>query len=133
MPQKLSCELKVRSYELDAYGHVNHAVFLNYFEQARVEYLEQKNMSFGSLREEGYIFIIVRAEVDYIKPLSVGDRIVIEGEITDVGNSSITIEQEIVEQSGGELVSRGKFVAVFVDRETGKPIPVPASFRSAFL
>ena len=69
----------VRSYELDAYGHVNHAVFLNYFENARVEYLAQKNMSFRSLMEEGCIFIIVRAEVDYIKPLIESERIDIVG------------------------------------------------------
>jgi len=95
MKKKLSCELKVRSYELDAYGHVNHAVFLNYYEQARVEYLEQRNISFESLWREGFVFVIVRAEVDYIKPLRNGERIVISGEIVNAGNTSITVNQEI--------------------------------------
>jgi len=133
MKKKLSYELKVRSYELDAYGHVNHAVFLNYYEQARVEYLEQRNISFESLWREGFVFVIVRAEVDYIKPLRNGERIVISGEIVNAGNTSITVNQEIYRIPARELISRGKFVAVFVDREGGQPVPIAESFRKAFL
>ena len=125
--------MRVRSYELDAYGHVNHAVFLNYFENARVDYLAQKGMSFRSLMEEGCIFIIVRAEVDYIKPLIESDRIEIVGEIEKVGNTSITIRQEMSRLPERELVCRGRFVAVFVDRTSGDPTPVPESFKKAFL
>lgn len=133
MSQNLTCELKVRSYELDAYGHVNHAVFLNYFEQARVEYLEQKNMSFKSLWREGFVFIIVRAEVDYLKPLTVSDRIAIVGEIEKVGHTSVTIRQEMFKLPENDLVSRGRFVAVFVDRASGQPLPIPESFQRAFV
>ena len=133
MKNKLSCEMRVRSYELDAYGHVNHAVFLNYFENARVDYLAQKGMSFRSLMEEGCIFIIVRAEVDYIKPLIESDRIEIVGEIEKVGNTSITVRQVMSRLPERELVCRGRFVAVFVDRTSGDPTPVPESFKKAFL
>ncbi len=129
---ELSCELKVRSYELDAYGHVNHAVFLHYFEQARVEYLEQKRLSFKSLWDEGYVFIIVRAEVDYYKPLSASDRIEIAGRIEKIGKTSVTILQEMYKLPDRPLVSRGRFVAVFTDRHTGQPVPVAQSFRAAF-
>ncbi len=133
MTSKLTCELKVRSYELDAYHHVNHAVFLNYYEQARVEYLEQQDMSFISLAREGFVFIIVHAEVDYLKPLGMSDRISISGEITEVGNSSVTIVQEIRKLPGEELIGKAEFVAVFVDRNSGQPVAVPDSFRKAFL
>jgi YbgC/YbaW family acyl-CoA thioester hydrolase len=132
MPRQLSCELKVRSYELDAYGHVNHAVFLHYFEQARVEYLEQKNLSFKSLWEEGYVFIIVHAEVDYFEPLTVSDRIEIVGRIEKIGKTSVTILQEMFKSPERILVSRGKFVAVFTDRRTGQPVPIAESFLEAF-
>jgi YbgC/YbaW family acyl-CoA thioester hydrolase len=133
MKQKLSCEMGVRSYELDAYGHVNHAVFLNYFENARVAYLAQKGMSFRSLMEEGCFFIIVRAEVDYIKPLIESERIDIVGEIERVGNTSITVVQEMFKLPARDLVCKGRFVAVFADRKTGEPTPVPESFKKAFL
>jgi acyl-CoA thioester hydrolase len=125
--------LKVRSYELDGFGHVNHAVFLNYYEQARVEYLEQQGLSFASLMAEGYFFVIARAEVDYFLPITTHDRIEIGGVIEEVGESSVTLRQEIRKIPDGDLVSRGKFVAVFLDRETRQPVRVADSFKRAFL
>lgn len=133
MKATLSCELKVRSYEMDAYGHANHAVFLDYYEQARVEYLEQKGLSFGSLWREGYLFVIVRAEIDYVKPLTVWDRIQILGQIKGVGHSSVTLQQEIRRLPKREIISRANFVAVFLDKNTGQPVPPPESFQKAFL
>lgn len=133
MERKLSCELKVRSYELDGFGHVNHAVFLNYYEQARVEYLEQHGLSFASLWDEGYLFVIAKAEVEYLKPLTTLDRIEITGVIGEIGSSSVTVHQKIHKLPGGELVSRGKFVAVFLDQKTHQPTQISESFRRAFL
>ncbi len=133
MKQKLTCELKVRSYELDGYGHVNHAVFLNYFEQARVEYLEQRGLSFSSLWKEGFFFVIARAEIDFLKPLDMSERIEIQGEIIDVGSTSVTLQQKIFRLPEKELVCRGKFIAVFLDRHTKEPVAVAESFRKAFL
>jgi YbgC/YbaW family acyl-CoA thioester hydrolase len=133
MERKLSCELKVRSYELDGFGHVNHAVFLNYYEYARVEYLEQHGLSFASLWDEGYLFVIAKAEVEFLKPLTTLDRIEITGVIDEFGSSSVRLRQEMHKLPGGELVSRGKFVAVFLDRKTQQPTQVSESFRRAFL
>jgi YbgC/YbaW family acyl-CoA thioester hydrolase len=133
MKRNLTCKMKVRSYELDAYGHVNHAVFLNYYEQARGEYLEQAGLSFGSLWDDGFVFVIVRAEVDYIKPLAMSDQIEISGEIEEIGNTSVTLRQEIYKIPERELISRGRFTAVFLDRRTQEPAPAPESFRKAFL
>ncbi|MFH1862108.1 MAG: thioesterase family protein [bacterium] len=132
MKERLFCEFKVRSYELDAYGHVNHAVFLNYYEQARLEFLEQKGLSFHTLWEEGYIFVIVRAEIDYFKPLAISEQIIIGGELESIGTTSLTLHQEIVRSFDQDVVSRAKFVAVFLDRSTQKPAPVPESFLRAF-
>ena len=140
MKPKLACQIKVRSYpergaslELDAYGHVNHAVFLNYFEQARAEYLEQRGISFQSLWREGFFFVIARAEVDYLKPLALSDRIEISGEIASLGSTSVILIQEITKLPDKEPVCRGTFVAVFLDRQTLEPVGVPNSFRKAFL
>jgi acyl-CoA thioester hydrolase len=133
MDQRFTTLLKVRSYELDAYGHVNHAVFLNYFEQARVEFLEQQQLSFGSLWDDGYIFVIVRAEVDYLHPLLMFDEIEIHTEITGIGNTSVTLSQDTHKLPGETLVCRGKFVAVFLDKKSRKPVSVPDRFRKEFL
>ena len=126
------CCLIVRSYELDAYGHVNHANFLNYFEQARVEFLEQRDLSFSSLWDEGYAFVIVRAEVDYRQPLFMSDEMEIHTEIIGIGNTSVTLSQRIIKNPGNALISMGRFVAVFLDKLSRQPVRVPDRFRKEF-
>ncbi|RJP75641.1 MAG: acyl-CoA thioesterase [Candidatus Zixiibacteriota bacterium] len=132
MTPPLTCELKVRSSDLDAYGHVNHAAFLEYYEQARVEYLEQRGLSFPGLWQAGIGFVIARAEVDYHQPIGLSERILIEGNIESVGRTSVTLRQSMYRLPGRERVSRARFVAVFLARETGRPTPVPEAFRRAF-
>ncbi len=132
MAKPLTCELQVRSADLDAYGHVNHAIYLQYYEQARVEYLEQCGLSFRSLWEQGYLFVIARAEVDYHQGLDLSQRITIPGEIGEMGNSSVIFMQRILLLPGEELISSARFVAVFVDRSTNRPVIVPENFRRIF-
>lgn len=133
MNPSLSAELKVRSYELDAYGHVNHAVFLHYYEQARLEYLESRGISFRTWWDEGYMSVIARAEVEYLQPLEMSQRIVIPGEIEQAGETSLVLHQEILRLPDLEPVSKARFVLVFLSRQTGRPVPLPESFRKAFL
>ena len=69
--------LKVRSYELDSYGHVNHAVYLNYFEVARFEAMEAHGLSRSSMFERGLKIYVVRIEVDYLAQVFFGDALTI--------------------------------------------------------
>ncbi|MBU1880953.1 acyl-CoA thioesterase [bacterium] len=132
MALELSSKLRVRSSDLDPFGHANHAAFLEFYEHARLEYLMQKDLSFQKLMRMGYLFPVVHAEVDYLKPLMVMDEIEIVGRLEALGRTSITLIQEMYRLPGRELVSKAKFVAVFIDRETGQPVVVPAEFKAAF-
>ena len=46
-------ELKVRFYELDPYGHLNHSAFIQFFETGRVELLDEVGLDLGGLRGPG--------------------------------------------------------------------------------
>ena len=54
----------VRTSELDSFGHVNHAVYLNYFEHARFEALKEAGFSWSVLDEKEWAIFVVRIEVD---------------------------------------------------------------------
>ena len=56
----------VRTSELDSFGHVNHAVYLNYFEHARFEALKRAGFPWDLLGERGWAIFVVRIEVDYL-------------------------------------------------------------------
>ena len=69
--------LTVRGYELDSYGHVNHSVYLNYFEQARWELIKKAGL-YDQLEKAGIKLVVVKAEVRYVKELRLLDELIVQ-------------------------------------------------------
>lgn len=66
-------QLKVRDYECDLQGVVNNAVYQNYLEHARHEYLSSKETSFKELTEKDILLMVSRIEMDFKRSLTAGD------------------------------------------------------------
>jgi len=71
-------EMAVRDYECDLQGVVNNAVYQNYLEHARHEYLKSIGIDFAALAAQGINLVVTRVEIDYKSSLSSGDRFVVE-------------------------------------------------------
>jgi acyl-CoA thioester hydrolase len=67
-------DFKVRDYECDLQGVVNNSVYQNYLEHARHEFLLSRSMDFAELSRQGINLVVVRAELDYMRPLKSGDE-----------------------------------------------------------
>jgi acyl-CoA thioesterase FadM len=57
LPAKAHCQLKVRHYECDPLGHVNHAVYVHYFEVARLAAMAAAGLSFTEILTQGYTIV----------------------------------------------------------------------------
>jgi acyl-CoA thioester hydrolase len=107
--------------DLDAAGHVNNAVFLTYFEHGRTAYWLE--MTAGE--SPGDIgFIVARTECDFIRQLSLRERIEIGTRIGRIGNTSIEFDSE-VRLRDGELVARGRVVVVHFSWQANRKQPIP--------
>ncbi|ABK98700.1 acyl-CoA thioesterase [Pelobacter propionicus] len=73
-----SIEMAVRDYECDMQGVVNNAVYQNYLEHARHEYLKSIGIDFADLTARGINLVVTRAEIDYRMSLKSGDRFAVE-------------------------------------------------------
>lgn len=124
-------EFRVRSYELDSYGHVNNASYLNYLEYARMTALLEKNFSLKSMREKGYVVVIRRVEIDYKFPLFLNDEVLVKTYTSESRNTSGTFIQEIHNQTHGRIAAEARVTWVFTNL-SGKPIPIPQEIRDAF-
>lgn len=120
--------LRVRFHELDAYGHVNHGVYLNYFEQARVELLDELGFGLGVLRERGIQLVVVEVTVRFRSPAGLGDRLVVQTELDTLRRASSTWRQRLLR--GDEVLAEATVRSAATD-DTGRPIRPPADLVSA--
>lgn len=121
---------RVRSYELDALGHVNHAVFFNYFEQARFEALEAGGFPAAELGRRGWSVVVVHAEADFRREATQGDELLVRTRVEDTRRTSMRLTQEVIREDDGERIALGAVVAVWLGRE-GRPMAVPEEVRRA--
>ncbi len=123
--EEFKTELKVRSYECDMYGHVNNAVYLQYCEYARVEFLEQLGFTLVKLKQSGILLPIVRIEIDYRKPLYSNEIIEVTVKWVKRGRSSAVFEQKIIKKATRQVAARAMVTWVSTDLK-GKTKAVPS-------
>jgi len=121
--------IAVRTPELDSFGHVNHAVFLNYMEHARFLALEEAGFVWSSLDENGWQIFVVRIEVDYLAEAKRGDELLIRTWADSFRRTTMVLAQEIVRAEDLEtVVARARVTAVWIGPD-GRPARAPGHVR----
>ena len=90
---------KVRDYECDLQRIVNNAVYQNYLEHARHEFLLSKKVDFAALADEGLNLVVIRAEVDYKRSLTSGDEFYVGVNFSMHDRVRFKFDQTIVRKS----------------------------------
>ncbi len=126
MPEpSFSLEMKVRDYELDAQGVVNNAVYLNYLEHCRHEFLLSRGIDFIRLAREKVFLVVVRAEIDYKAPLRGGDEFRVGLDLERLSPLRFAFVQNIYRRKDGRLVLAARTIGTAVN-EKGRPFLPPA-------
>ncbi len=127
--KKFQCSIEVRFADLDAYGHVNNAKYFTYLETARTKlFLE----NFVDFMNEGVLFIVVRAECDFKKPIRLQDAVQIGLWVSTVGKTSFEVDY-LIEDPQGRLYATAKTVMVAFDQKKNQPTALPEKFTQMFL
>jgi acyl-CoA thioester hydrolase len=109
-------------------GHVNNAVYLSYFESARVAYGLHLT---GTPDIGGLTFIVAEATVTYLRQAGYGDELEVGARVSRIGTKSFTMEYGLRDRRTGDLVARGSTVLVWFDYAANRSMPVPEAFRAA--
>ena len=96
--------LKVRDYECDMDHVVNNAVYLNYLEHARHEFLRDRGIQFGELSKRGISLVVTRVEADFKASLTSGDTLVIRTRLQRQGRIRLQFQQSIHRSPDGRLM-----------------------------
>ena len=100
-------EVRIYYEDTDCGGVVYYANYLKYFERARTQYLEERELSVAGLMDQGTVFVVVRAEVDYRSPARYGETLVIDTVISDMSVASFTFTHVVKEKCSGRVVVEG--------------------------
>jgi acyl-CoA thioester hydrolase len=110
----------VRDYECDLQGVVNNAVYLNYLEHARHEFLKSHGVDFAVVTRQGIHLVVVRAELDYKASLTPSDEFSVTTRFEREGKLKIVFFQEIIRHSEQALMLTAKITATAIN-EAGRP------------
>ena len=95
--------LRVRFYELDPYGHVNHSIYVQYFESARVRLLSDIGFGLDRLQQDGFLIVVSRINTRFLASAVLDDELVVETELATTRRVSATWAQRI--RRGEELIA----------------------------
>ena len=124
--------MKIRIYyeDTDCGGVVYYANYLKYFERARTEFIRERGIDLAKLMEEGFLFTVSRAEVDYKAPAYYGDMLHVVTELAEVARASFTFSHTITRDGDGKRIVEGRAKLVCV-KEGGKPVRLPDELQKA--
>lgn len=120
--------ITTRWMDNDPYGHVNNVVYYAYFDAVVNRCLIERGVL--DFRHGHVIGLVVKTSCDYFASIAFPDDIVAGLRVARIGNSSVHYDLAIYRAGGEDPVAQGRFVHVYVDRETRRPVPLSDAMRA---
>lgn len=118
--------IEVRFKDIDMMGHVNNAVYLTYFENARAGYWKALGTRVG--RPES-TYVLAQAECDYRSPATLDDELGCHIRVTRFGRTSFAFQYVVRDEKSGRTIVEGRSVQAMYDYDKGKPRPIDDDLR----
>lgn len=133
MPLTHKRTFRVRSYECDAYGHVNHTNYLRYMQEAALDASAAVGYDEARYDALGHIWVIHETNIEYLRPLRFGDSVEVTTWVDDFRRVRSRRMYELRSVASGELVATASTDWVYIERATLRPARVPQEMIAAFL
>ncbi len=119
--------LVVRGYECDSYNHVNNAVYLNYLEHARMDFLHQVGFDYKGVFAAGFHMYVTEINIKYKASALLDDVLTIEVKPTKLKRISGEFSQ-VVKKEDGTICAEARVTWACIDSKTGRPCKMPEEF-----
>lgn len=132
MPKTYSWRFKVRTYELDQFGHVNNVNYISYLEEAATQASAAAGYPIDWYWQNGYIWLIRKWTIRYYQTAVYGDELEAVTWVSDLRRVRSNREYVLNRVGDGEKVVRARTDWVYVNAETHQPARIPDHFQAAF-
>lgn len=123
-------EVKIYYEDTDCGGVVYHANYLRYFERARTEYFAERGLFLRDYMQQGIIFVVARAEVNFERPAHYGDTLAISSQIEQVKKVSFVFNH-VVHRKGEDAVLVRASIKLGCVNGARKPTRIPSTIFAA--
>jgi acyl-CoA thioester hydrolase len=124
-----SVPVQLRFNDADSLGHINNSVYFSFYDLGKSEYF--KVVRGKKLNTQDIDIVVVHAEVDFLAPVFLSDEIEVQTTVSEIGNKSFTLYQQITEKSTKKAKCVCKTVMVGFDFETQTSISISNEWRKA--
>lgn len=118
--------IKVKTYDIDYLGIAHNMVYIRWLEDLRTALLEER-LPMEELLAAGISPVLVRTEIDYRRPVRIGDRPLGCVWVENLSHTRWTVATEILVE--GQVAAASKQKGYFVELETMRPVRVPQPLR----
>ena len=128
-------QIRVRNFEVDSQGIVHNAIYLEYCETGRVEYIRELGIKLlpGGVFDNGIKVMVKRNEITYHYPARIDDLIDVYTRISFIKNSSFCFEHLLVNPKTNNIYCFNKSIQVNLNPDTDTPERIADKYRNLFM
>ncbi|MGM0986175.1 MAG: acyl-CoA thioesterase [Pseudomonadota bacterium] len=123
--------LRVRGYHLDGYGHVNNARYLEFLEEGRWGYFDDRPGLAAFLQRGDVAFVAVNLNIDYRRAAVAGDDLEVLTRLAELGSRRARMHQEIRQVRDGRTVASADITFVLLDVAVNRAMEIGGEIRAA--
>jgi acyl-CoA thioester hydrolase len=120
--------IQIRFTDVDRFGHVNNTIYFTYFDLGKIEYFASA-CPVMDLRKDGVV--VVHIETDFLSQILANDRIAVQTAVSEIGNKSLILIQQIIDTTINEIKCTCKSILVAFDLERKEAKEVPEEWKEA--
>lgn len=122
-------ELDVLWSDLDALGNVSHLRYFAWLEDARIAYFRMVGIELAvdAIQKP----VVASTSMDFLRPVYYPDRVRVEGKVTRIGRTSLTMDYRVTSIGQQAVVATGSAVIVLLAAATSRPGSIPDAYRDA--
>lgn len=134
MTTRFTSEIPVRPDDIDMFQHVHNSRYLDYIQAARYDQMINcYKMSMEEFMIMGFGFVVKRAELNFKRPLIMGDVMKISTQVREFNGSDIFIDFEIINKRNEKISCDGVMLYTMINLKTGRSEKIPEEIQTKFL
>lgn len=114
----------VKYYETDMMGVVHHSNYVRWFEEARVDFLKQADLSYRTMEEEGIQIPVVSVSCKYKTPATFDDEVIVTTKVLKYNGIVCELAYEVRREKDNVVLVTGESSHCFVDKKDFKPVNI---------